>query len=319
MPMDCSSCGKTILTTFYLRCKECTKTYDLDCIQMKKESFLALKKIQKETWYCSSCACANPQTVVENLNVPNSPLQARLSSADTVNVNMTRGSGGGKLKTDLPTPPASQTNALTKDDIRSILKEEIEILKVSLLAELEATLKKRLMLEIKVIDDKNIEQNNRSCNLEIQCVPEHKNENIPTIIKQLSKSVNCELQDSDIHNYTRVAKMNKDDSRPRSIVVKLAAPRIRDTLLASVSRYNRANANDKLNTSHIGFGGDKKPIYVMEHLSPANRALHAAARRKSKVLNYKFVWVKNGKIFMRKNESSDYIYVKDQASLDKLA
>ncbi|KAI5635768.1 hypothetical protein NE865_11564 [Phthorimaea operculella] len=243
-----------------------------------------------------------------NLNVPNSPLQARLSSADTVNVNMTRGSGGGKLKTDLPTPPASQTTALTKDDIRSILKEEIEILKVSLLEKLAATLKKRLLLEIKVIDDKvseleksttflgnqhdefrtrcekhtqeievlkkentalnetikimntklqNIEQNNRSCNLEIQCVPEHKNENIPTIIKQLSKSVNCELQDSDIHNYTRVAKMNKDDSRPRSIVVKLAAPRIRDTLLASVSRYNRANANDKLNTSHIGFGGDK--------------------------------------------------------------
>ncbi|KAG8284259.1 hypothetical protein J6590_106999, partial [Homalodisca vitripennis] len=35
-------------------------------------------------------------------------------------------------------------------------------------------------------------------------------------------------------------------------------------------------------------------------LSPARRRLHALARKFQREKNYKFLWVRNGKIFMRK-------------------
>ena len=115
-----------------------------------------------------------------------------------------------------------------------------------------------------------------------------------------------------------MAKSNKTDRRPRSIIVKLATPLMRDTLLAQAIKFNKANPSDKLNSFHIGLGGNKQPIFVSEHLSPTNRVLHAAARHKAKQLDYKFVWVKQGKIFMRKTETSEFVYVKNRNVLDSL-
>lgn len=65
----------------------------------------------------------------------------------------------------------------------------------------------------------------------------------------------------------------------------------------------------------MGIAGDKSPVYVCEHLSPANKALHAAARIRSRELGYKFVWVRNGHIFMRKDETSRFIHIKNKQTL----
>ncbi|CAH2088285.1 unnamed protein product [Euphydryas editha] len=163
-----------------------------------------------------------------------------------------------------------------------------------------------------------MEINNRSSNLEMQCVPEHKSENLVTTVIQLSKIVGCELRENEIHHCTRVAKLNKEDNRPRSIIIKLSSPRVRDTLLAGVIKFNKSNPTDKLNTSHIGISGDKRPIFVSEHLSPSIKKLHAAARTMAKEKGYKFVWTRNGRVFVRKSENSPFIYIKDKVTIDKL-
>lgn len=94
---------------------------------------------------------------------------------------------------------------------------------------------------------------------------------------------------------------------------------VRDQLLASVKNYNKSKKpEDKLNTSHIGLSCEKKPIYVIEHLSPSNKALHAAARLRAKEKKYKYVWIRNGKIFVRKADHSDFIMIKDTSSLEKI-
>uniref|UniRef100_A0A2A4K1S6 FP protein C-terminal domain-containing protein n=1 Tax=Heliothis virescens TaxID=7102 RepID=A0A2A4K1S6_HELVI len=164
----------------------------------------------------------------------------------------------------------------------------------------------------------NLEQQSRSNNLEIQCMPETKNENLFNIITQLGKVVNCNVQDKDILHCTRTAKVNSSSTRPKSIVLQLASPRLRDHLLASVIEYNKKNPHDKLHSGHLGFGGQKAPIYVTEHLSPNNKSLHAAARVKAKEMHYKYVWVRNGKIFVRKNDGSEYILIKNINSLSKI-
>lgn len=163
-----------------------------------------------------------------------------------------------------------------------------------------------------------MEQQARSNNIEIQCIPESKNENLVSIVKQLATTVGYNLGDNNIARCARIAKINPKSTRPRSIVVQLNTPLTRDYLLAAVIKFNKNNPNEKLNSSHLGIKGNKSPIYVCEHLSSATKLLHAAARHKAKELNYKHVWVRNGRIFMRKTDVSDYKVISNMDYLDKL-
>jgi hypothetical protein len=163
-----------------------------------------------------------------------------------------------------------------------------------------------------------MEQQSRSNNVEIQCVPEDKKENLYSIVSDTMKAVNCDLTQSSILHCTRIAKLNLETNRPRSIVVQMASPRARDHLLASVIKFNKTNPHNKLNCTHLGFTDINTPIFVVEHLSPANKNLHAAARHAAKEKSYKYVWVRNGKIFVRKTDGSDIVYVNNVDSLNRI-
>jgi archaellum component FlaC len=163
-----------------------------------------------------------------------------------------------------------------------------------------------------------LEQITRASNLEIQCVPERNAENLLNIIKQLGKTVSCPINESDIFYYSRVAKKNPESQRPRSILVKMNSSRSRDAFLAAAIKYNKNNPQARLNTVHLGFSGNRNAVYVVENLSPENKLLHAAARTRAKELNYKHVWVRGGHIYMRKTDTSEYILVRNTATLDNL-
>ncbi|XP_047025520.1 uncharacterized protein LOC124642153 [Helicoverpa zea] len=163
-----------------------------------------------------------------------------------------------------------------------------------------------------------LEQQTRANNIEIQCLPEKKHENLFNIVSEIAKVSGCVMESRDILHCTRVAKINPNNSRPRSIVVQLASPRIRDQFLASIINFNKNNKDNKLNSMHLGYPGQKSAIFVTEHLSPTYRALHAAARIKAREIGYSFVWIRNGRIFMRKTQESEHILVRNMDTLKKL-
>ena len=59
-------------------------------------------------------------------------------------------------------------------------------------------------------------------------------------------------------------------------------------------------------------------IFINEHLSPFNRKLFAAASTKKKELNYRFLWNRQGMIFMRKGEKSPIIKIDSEDALNNL-
>ncbi|KAL4711648.1 hypothetical protein ACJJTC_011356 [Scirpophaga incertulas] len=160
-----------------------------------------------------------------------------------------------------------------------------------------------------------VEVHLRESNIEINGIPEHRSENLVDTIIQLGKIVDTPLVRQDIVKVTRVAKLSNNNSRPRAVIAKLCNPRMRDAVLASVTKFNKANAQDKLSSSHLGIGGSKVPIFVAEHLTPGNKMLHAATRRKAKEFSYKFVWIRNGRIYARKDEYSQALLIKSSDSL----
>ncbi|KAF9414296.1 hypothetical protein HW555_007774 [Spodoptera exigua] len=150
----------------------------------------------------------------------------------------------------------------------------------------------------------HMEQEARQNNLEINCLPEHKNENLIKTIVQIGSAVSFPIAESEILSCTRVQKSNPASKKPKAVICKLSSKAHRDNLLGAIQIYNRKNPKNKLNTKLIGYGDTESPVYVSEHLTPANKSLHAATRIAAKEKNYKYVWVRNGKIFIRKDETA---------------
>lgn len=163
-----------------------------------------------------------------------------------------------------------------------------------------------------------LEQNSRQNNIEIHCLPEHKQENLVKTVVQLSNVVSYPIAESEILSCTRVQKVNMSSNQPRAVICKLPSKIKRDNLLGAISLYNRSNPSNKLNTKLLGYGDKQSPVYVSEHLTLANKSLHAATRIAAKEKNYKFVWVRNGKILIRKTEGSSTRIITSLESLKKL-
>lgn len=211
-----------------------------------------------------------------------------------------------------------------KDSV-SFISDEFERLK----SEITAT--KELNHQLKADNDKLrlkvddlstrlslVEQFTRQENLEINGLPEHASENLLSVVVQLGKAVSSTVKENDIVTVTRVRKLDSNSNRPRSIIVKVSNKKIRDEVLASVSKFNRENVNDKLNSRHLGYGGGKSPVFVSEHLSPLNKIIHAETRKAAKEKGYKFVWVRDGRILVRRDEKCQAVQMKCLESIKQL-
>lgn len=163
-----------------------------------------------------------------------------------------------------------------------------------------------------------IEKISRSCNIEVQAVPERRNENVVTLFKKLCEVVKVSVEDGHISACRRVAKHNAASSRPRNIIVTFSSPRVRDIVLSAAQRYNKAHPGRGLVSSDLEISGETSRIFVAEHLSLEQKSLHAATRRAAKERSFKYVWIKHGQIYVRKDDSSGAILIKNTESLNKL-
>lgn len=165
---------------------------------------------------------------------------------------------------------------------------------------------------------RNLEKCSRSCNVEIQSVPEGKQENLLNVMKKLCYEIGANLVEKDICSVRRVAKMNPSAKRPRNILVTLASERQRDDIITAFKRYNKLHSPDFLNSMHLDITGEKHKIYVVEHLPPETKELYAVTRRTAKERSYKYVWVKYGRIYVRKDDDCTPIHISDKNCLVQL-
>lgn len=339
----CGGCPEPIVSiSDSLTCSSCKNYYHQSCIFPGRKAPPGLT-----SWLCPVC---KPRTVPSD-NTPVRPKNAGHMTSEDANVtHRKKGTPVAAPIMDPVALTSDMVRAIVKAEISDLLKhlndtmanfvnkelksikEEISSVKESMnfmnnqyediRSEVKAkfsTVDKLQKENEKLIDNiKNLsmrvntmEQQARSCNIEIQCLPESKTENLVSTVMNMSKVISCKISESDIHNVTRIAKINPESTRPRSIVVQFSSPKVRDAFLAASIKYNKINPQDKLNTFALGIGNTKQNVYIVEHLSAYYKAVHAAARKRAKELGYKYVWVRNGRIFMRKSDDSDYKYIKN--------
>lgn len=349
----CSGCPKVLKGIDFLLCCRCPGKYHYTCMNLSKVEFQGLSKDYIDKWVCPCCRCKEPKQG-DNSNTPlrsAAPAPAikladNKSTTEPQHDNVT-----------VRSKPRSSGNCgcLSAEIIREIIREELDrkfsneikdiVTKIDKFEERlafsnsehdkvyrESETHKTLIAKLQSENEElrattrdlthrlhQVEHLSRTNNLELQCVPEHSNENLYNTVQQLGNTIKCPVSESDLQYCSRIAKLNAASPRPRSILVKFSSRRLRDTFLAGVIKFNRNNSSDKLNSSHLGHGGKKSPVFVSEHLTPETKALHSAARRKAKELSYKFVWVRDGRVFMRKSENSNFIFIKDLVTLNNIS
>lgn len=217
----------------------------------------------------------------------------------------------------------------------SVIKEEFASLRTSVefasnqyddinkkLSSFSNDIKKIEALEIELQDMKNQhqaleaiinsnDQRDRLLNLEFVGIPESKEENLKDITIKIAQAANVSINVSDIVQANRISPRVKIQGRPRTVVVKFQSRLIKENIFSG-ARKNR------ISTKSIDLPGNPSPIFVNEHLTPYNKILLKKLKDFAKNKEIQYVWTKNGRLYMRKNNLSPAVQIqKEQDFLKK--
>lgn len=150
--------------------------------------------------------------------------------------------------------------------------------------------------------------------LEIAGINELKNENPLHIVRVLAHKIGVPLEENDLDFVTRAGPRrqlpNSAESAPRSLAVRFVRRYKRDEFMKA------AKIRRTLTSADIEISGTARNIYVNERLTQGNRQLFRASKLASKEHGYKFCWIKNGSILIRKQEGNPSIHIRNTEDLE---
>lgn len=185
-------------------------------------------------------------------------------------------------------------------EVTELQRKKIDSLekKVSLVIEENDELKEELQQTQDLVDE--LQQRSRLINIIINGVPQKKNEDVYKIVEQIGLKLKIEDPMSHVQVAHRVNTINKE--KPKPIVVRLLNTKSRDLWTKSY-RVNKMW---------------EQKFYVNEHLTKRNQNVLYKTKEFKKKYNYKFVWVRDCKIFIRKNETSRVYVIRNEEDLKRV-
>lgn len=157
---------------------------------------------------------------------------------------------------------------------------------------------------------RTLEQYSRRANLEISGVPETANENTLGLLQDIGKSIGQVVEAGDVTAAHRVPSFNK--KRASSLVVQFLYRSQRDAWLSSYKRKKTLNA------SEVNHAFPNERVYINEHLSPENKQLLSQVKKRCRELNIKYVWTREGKCYVRRNEGEKSFKINNVEELSKV-
>lgn len=148
------------------------------------------------------------------------------------------------------------------------------------------------------------EQRSRLNNVEIKGVPFKKDENLFSIMDAIGRKINYICPKTQINYISRVPIHNSSE---KLIIVSFLNRYIKEDFVAAARLVK--------DLSDIQ-GGPR--IYVNDHLSVDSKKLLTKTKLIAKERNYEFVWVKHGKIHVRKNNGCKSFIVRKEPDLNKI-
>lgn len=157
-----------------------------------------------------------------------------------------------------------------------------------------------------------LEQHSRENNVEIMDVPEKNNENLIEIMTNIGSFMKYEIKPEKLDFVTRVP--TRLPNKPKNIIVKFRSKIDKQNFLSAV-KLKRAEQGGRQ-----GFNVDDVAprFYINEHLTTKNKLLYKNARMAARDNNFKYVWVQNGSILARRDDSSKILHIFSEADINMM-
>lgn len=153
-------------------------------------------------------------------------------------------------------------------------------------------------------------QYGRNVNVQIEGVPEVRTENVIDLVCKLATAINEPVVPArDIQAAHRLPSKNKN--KPRPIVVQFSNRFKRDSFLKKAKK-------EKAKSTVLVPSAPERKLFVNDHLTPYYKKLFFDAKTLKQQKGFKFLWVMNSKIFLKKDESCNAEKVSSERDLEKL-
>lgn len=210
------------------------------------------------------------------------------------------------------------TNSKIEMSVENLSRQNDEFQKKIQSLELQAKKDREYitLLEERLEDQQRRSQKN--C-IELKNVPrkdQEKRGDLINMVMCLSKNISVDLDIKDIKDIHRV--QGKDKTKDTPIVVELGSTLLKTDILQKAKSYNRKNPT-KIQAKHLGFTiKEDNPIFISEQLTAKGNRLYFLARDLAKTKNYKFCWTAFGRVFVKRNENSQAVIIKNEAQVHHL-
>lgn len=328
MSRKCSICADLLPNDGrIMTCVECKSSYHLGaaCSGISDSTFTTMGVAKRDKWRCKACrpsgasVSAVENTFLAQLAAVNEKLDILKSLKENVDSLLQLPAKVDHLLSLKPvvdkltdTVAAVQTSieffsekydsllsqVVANDKVVKALESDVGSLRECVSD--QAFTIQRLQTELNDMD-----QYSRLPNMEIRGLPFHANEDLRKVISDMAMKINLdEYNQTDVLSVHRLPA--KRDKTP-DVIVRFASANIKEKWMAARGRLRSLSRDGVL-----------PYLFFNDNLTRANRELFWMARAKGKEKMYKFVWVKNGKIFVRKNEGLSLVRIMCVSDLDKL-
>lgn len=310
--MKCSTCGSTFNDG--VQCGVCKKHLDFGCAQITETGWRKLGNERRAAWKCSTCRTLSPTPPAPVGTSEPASLEAVLKEVRDLKRHLLSlptliddvKSIKDELK-DLRSGCDFINNRLEGFNVKFTDIENrvtnIELLQKTV-ASMETTIAS-LSSQICASD-----QRSRLNNVEIKGVPFRREENLFSLVESISKVIDHSFSKSQI-NYLNRAPLH--GSKDKTIIVSFINRYVKEEFIAY------ARACKTLSAADIGFSGVNQRIFVNDHLNATMKTLLNKTKSLAKEKKYNYVWVKYGKIHIRKNDTSPAFVVSRETDLNKIA
>ncbi|XP_046601947.1 uncharacterized protein LOC107217543 [Neodiprion lecontei] len=145
-------------------------------------------------------------------------------------------------------------------------------------------------------------------------IPELEGEDLLAIFVALTTQLSVDVPPTDVLEIGRI-KSTSDSNKPRLILCRLRSVQCRNRLLAA------KRAKGPIYANQLGLPHDqlRTPIFINEHLPPTLSKFLGKVRAYAKERGYRFIWTRNGLVYVKRDASSDHILIKSEADLQLLS
>lgn len=154
-------------------------------------------------------------------------------------------------------------------------------------------------------------------NLIIHGVPYSSNEENPTqFVMDIAARLDSPLAEGSILSCARLTNSKKAVSNKAPLMVKFADPAIKRELVTKLRRKKFLLVSEVFAHSS---NDDRAKISLRDDLTPLQRTLYKEAKNLQQMFELRFAWMRDGDIFVRKEENSKVYAINSKFDLMKLA